>query len=346
MENGIRAAAAIGGAVLLLAGAACDGDGGNAAKPKPAERHLVFVEQKSLATESVWIADVDGDHPRRLTRGFAGVISPDGRTVAISRRGRGIYLISSGGGRVRRLTRRELQPRAWSPDGETLVATVASTTAVVELVAVERSSGRIRVIANGAIYGFDFSPSGDQLVYSRAPEATEQGICSDQFDLYVTDLSGGEPSRLTHDGLSAFPVWGSGGIAFSRFPAGLGFEDCIAPGIWTIDPDGSDEQPILERAPDAITMSGFYGLQPVAWLDDDQLLVGLRTETGNRGAVLDMRTHALSRFAGWADAASSDGAFAAGSGRDEKGAVISITRIGDDHRILTRRNACCPDWNR
>src|SRR5439155_20334534 len=111
-------------------------------------------------------------------------------------------------------------PQAWSPDGKTLIATRPKLLAVLELDAIDRSSGRVRVIASGSLYGFDFSPSGDELVYSRAPVATGQGPCGDQFDLYTVTLTGGKLGQLTHDGLSAFPRWGQSGIAFSRFPAG------------------------------------------------------------------------------------------------------------------------------
>ena len=79
----------------------------------------------------------------------------------------------------------------------------------------------MKTIAGGSLYGLDTSPDGKQIVYSRAPEATPQGICGDQFDLYVANLDGSGAKRITNDGLSAFPVWGAGGIAFTHFPGGL-----------------------------------------------------------------------------------------------------------------------------
>src|SRR5439155_696463 len=206
------------------------------ARPQPAERHLVYVAGETAAKANVWIADVNGAHPRKLGHGSIAVLSPDGRTVALSRPD-GIHLVSSSGKSDRRLTARHLQPRAWSSDGETLIATRSTPNAVVSLVAIERRSGRVRVIARGSLYGVDVSPKGDELVYSRAPEVTPDGICGDQFDLYVSKVDGGSPSRLTHDGLSAFPVWGSSGIAYSHFHTG-GVEDCWAAGLRTIDSDG------------------------------------------------------------------------------------------------------------
>jgi hypothetical protein len=340
MRRGIRAAA--GAAALLLAGVGCAGAG--TSDPRT-ERHLVYVRGDDLASASVWIADVNGARARRLARGFAGVVSPDGREVAVARRGKGIFLVSSDGKRERRLTARTLRPQAWSPDGETIVATAATSRSVYELAGIDARTGRSRVIARGSLYGFDFSPDGDEIVYSRAPEATFEGICGDQFDLYRAKLDEGAPSRLTHDGLSAFPTWGSSRIAFSRFPASSNLEDCAAPGIWTIDRDGSHLRPVIARAPDGIVLLGFYGLQPLAWLDDVRVLVGLRSDSGTEGAVVDTRSRKLRRLNDFADEASSDGRFSVGSGGDQQ-LGLSIVRIRDRRRIFHRADTCCPDWNR
>ena len=340
MRRALTAAATTGAALLLLATAACGGS-----QAQRAERHLVYIRGDGIADASVWIADADGGHPRRLARGFAAVLSPDGRSVAVARRGKGIFLVSSDGRRDRRLTARTLRPQAWSPDGETLVAIAATPRSVYELAAVDRRTGDSRAIARGSLYGFDFSPDGDELVYSRAPEATFEGICGDQFDLYVVDTTGGAPKRLTHDGLSAFPVWGAAGIAFSRFPSTGSPDDCGAPGVWTIDTDGSNERPVVARAPESITLAGYYGFQPLAWLDDEHVLVGLRTDSGTEGAVLDTKTRKLRRLGDYADLASSDGRFSVGSGGDQ-GLILSLLRLSDGHRVLLRKNACCPSWNR
>ena len=332
--------------VLAAAAAACSGGGGGDSKTAaPAQRHLVYVAGDTPKTASVWIANVDGTNGRRLTSGFVGILSPDGTTVAVQRARQGLFLVSSDGKRSRRLTPRPLRPQAWSPDGQTVYATATSGPAVTALEAVDRESGKSQTIASGSLYGFDISPDGDRIVYSRAPKPTDQGICGDQFDLYTADLDGGSPKRLTHDGLSAFPVWGGSKIAFSHFPGGQSLADCGAPGVWTVNPDGSAEKPIIRRAPDAITLLGYYGFQPIAWLDETRLLVGLRTATGTRGAVLDTGTKKMRQLNVFADEASSDGRYAVGAGGDE-GLVLSLVRTQDGHKVFTRKNACCPDWNR
>jgi DNA-binding beta-propeller fold protein YncE len=339
---------------LLVAATACSGGGGGSSKATaPAERHLTFVggelqatESQTSANASVWIADPDGSHAKKLTKGFIGLLSPDGLTVAVQRQGQGIFLVSSDGKQTRRLTAEpKVRPQAWSPDGKTLYVTADADQAVVRLAAIDRDSGDIKTIARGSLYGIDTSPDGKQIVYSRAPVATAQGICGDQFDLYVANLDGSNAKRITSDGLSAFPVWGDGGIAFTHFPGGFAVADCGAAGIGTIDPDGSNRRIVIARAPETLTLNGFYGLQPLGWLDDGKLLIGLRSDAGTEGAVLDLGTRKLRRLHEIADQASSDGGFSLGSGGDS-GNAVTIVRLSDGKRVFQRKDVCCPDWNR
>ena len=100
--------------VPLLA-AAC---GGGHAR---AEQHLVFVRGTESSNATVWIADGQGQHRHRLARGYAAVVSPDGRTIAVGR-GDGIHLVSSDGKDERNLTSTNLWPEAWSADGRWIIA--------------------------------------------------------------------------------------------------------------------------------------------------------------------------------------------------------------------------------
>jgi hypothetical protein len=332
------------GAVLVLAATGCSGSTNTGFAP-PAHGKLVYVAGESAATANVWVANSNGSHPRRLGRGSLAVLSPDGRTVALLRRS-GIYLESTSGGRQHLLVPRRLRPQAWTPDGTAVIATQAHGGAVVQLVAIDRASAKVRTIASGSLYGFSFSPNGDEMAYSRAPAATIDGICGDQFDVYKVKLSGGTPKRLTHDGVSAFPVWGRAGIAFSHFP-GSTQDDCASPGIWTMRDDGSHVSHVVDRSPAQFaTVTGRFGLEPLAWLDQKRILVGIRSLDGTQGAVLDTGTRDLRTLANYyVEEASRDGRFAVGSGGDS-GVDLSIIRIRDGREVFVRRNACCPDWNR
>jgi hypothetical protein len=156
------------------------------------------------------------------------------------------------------------------------------------LAVIDAHSGWSRVVARGVVDGFGFSPDGRRLVYARAPRKPGEDICA-RPDLYVVGLAGGARSRLTHDGRSGFAVWGPRRIAFMRLPRRLHPADCFAPGIWTMRADGQDVRPVIARAPRVLSRSGYYGLQPMACLRSGRLLVGVRSEWGQRGG--DARDH-------------------------------------------------------
>jgi len=331
-------------ALLLPALAACGGGGTHVVKP--AERHLTYLAGDDLAHATVWLANIDGSHARPLGRGSVAVLSPDGRSVGVLRKD-GIYVVSTHGSAARRLTSERLHPQAWSPDGKTLFASRPAPLSVLELDAVDTASGKVRVVASGSLYGFSFSPDGSKLIYSRAPVASGRGLCGDQFDLYVTKVSGGKSTRLTHDGVSAFPVWGPRGIAFARLPDDVDPQAaCSAPGIWTMKDDGSDVKPVIMRAPLLLSEDGLYGLEPLAWLDDSHIVAGIRTNGGTLGTVVNLRTHKLRAIRDFADTASSDGRYSVGGGGDGQTVHLSIVRLSDLHRIFRKVSACCPSWNR
>ena len=75
------------------------------------------------------------------------------------------------------------------------------------------------------------------------------------------------------------------------------------------------------------------------------MLIGLRSDSGTEGAVLDTGSKKLRRLNVFADEASSDGRFSVGSGGDPE-ISVSIVRLSDGKRVFVRRSVCCPDWNR
>src|ERR1044072_2798772 len=147
----------LGAIALLVAASACSGGGGGDDhqswnQAAPAERPLTFVggeleatERQTEAKSSVWIADPNGAHARKLTNGFVGLLSPDGKTGAVQRLGKGIFLVSSDGKETKELTAApQLRPQAWSPDGKYVYATADAGNAVVRLAAIDRDSGLVR----------------------------------------------------------------------------------------------------------------------------------------------------------------------------------------------------------
>ena len=320
-------------AVLALAALATAG----AAPADRIEGRLVYT--KGVGLETIWIADADGRHPRRLVRGSAGFVSPSGESVAFQR-GRHVYVIRSDGSGERRLAV-WTSALGWLPDSRVLALRGRT------LITIDAQDGRrrtlVRGIERGALYGWSVAPSGRFLAYALAPRATRNAICGDRMDLYVMSLAGGSPRRLTRDGRSAFPVWGRRFIAFSRIPR----DQCFAPGIWRMRPDGSDVQPLIARARRPFCcFGGYYGYRPYAWLADGRLVVGIRSEWGDEAALV--RGRSLRRLGPYVEDVSRDGRFFVGTLGGANGPYeIGIGHIGSRNaRVVARGNVCCPDWNR
>jgi hypothetical protein len=264
----IRRAALLCVAALLCTACMSSDGGGEAA----VEHHIVFNKGPWL-----WIADADGSDTRRLVRGRYGLVSPDGRSVAYGARD-GIHIVDSDGEEERGLVGRG-QAEAWLPDSLGLLAWENG------LVTVDAEDGDVDPVVPGLererLYGLDLSPDGKRIVYGLARRSTRWGILRDRIDIYVVPVAGGTPKRLTKDGLSAWPVWAEDGILFSRLPRG----NRLAPGIWRINADGTDQTPIVARAPPRHSRLGFYGYRPY-YGDERTTIIGLRTEWGDRAAVL------------------------------------------------------------
>lgn len=283
-------------AALLVAALIC-ASCASASQQENAAQYLVYTRAAGTASETIWIGDVDGRNMRALTRGYAPLVAPDGSKIAFHRcleeyercldaeASPGVYTIARTGGKPRLVTRGFAD--AWFPDSKHLLSAGAS------LVKTHAETGKSTVLARtpGQNYGWSFSPSGDEIVYAAALKENEAwGICRSTVDLFVVDADGGASRRLTRTGRSSDPVWGDDGIAFARH---LGKPRCYRPnpGIWRVQPDGSDMRAIVRVAPRRFAWNGYYGLRPYAWVPGRPLmLAGVRSEWGDELAVVDTRS--------------------------------------------------------
>src|SRR5207237_86893 len=98
-------------AAALVAAAACSTAGGVQGRRVV----LAYTKNADTTRQSVWVADRNGRHGRRLARGRAPVVSPDGSQVAFAGGCTGdppadctkLYVVSTGGGSPRLLGRAE-----------------------------------------------------------------------------------------------------------------------------------------------------------------------------------------------------------------------------------------------
>ena len=183
-------------------------------------------------------------------------------------------------------------------------------------------------------------PTGSSSSTRARPEATDQGICGDQFDLYVSKLDGSGAKRITSDGLSAFPVWGLVGSPSRTSPSRGAASPTAArrdrddPARWIESQDRGRPCARLDHAP------GFYGFQPLGWLGQSKLLIGLRSDVRHRGRRARPRHRKLRRLTSWPTrpraTAASPSATAATRTRSRSSGSRTATRPHAPGRLLPR----------
>jgi dipeptidyl aminopeptidase/acylaminoacyl peptidase len=228
---------------------------------------LAFTRYANAGNESVWFADADGSHPRRLApHGFNAMLSPDGRRVAylVATKRRDelpmLYVRSVARGKPRRIGRAFGR---WAPDSTHLAVSNSNTLQLVDV-----KSGERRRITSGHFYfvgGFSFAPDGTKLAYARDNGKVGPAYRSDIVVIRLSDLN---TTQLTRDGHSDNPVWGRGWIVYRSFHFA---------GSWSIGrlrlmrPDGSGKR-MLARG-DERTSQAQMGLDPLEFSDDGRRLL-------------------------------------------------------------------------
>lgn len=218
--------AGVPGAALARPTRASSAATGLVAPPGPGR--IAYVTSSETQPEPrVWTALANGAEPRLLGPGDEPLIAPNGSTVAAGLLGAGVEkgpslaLYPTAGGSPATfgsLATQSAMPVAWSPDSR-FVAVVLFSSAVKNVAKksglgiIDTSTGTLRTIASGIIYGASFAPDGsDRVVFGRATAQTLES----KVNLYVAAASGGALKRITSDGRSLNPVWGPRQIAYDR----------------------------------------------------------------------------------------------------------------------------------
>lgn len=173
----------------------------------------------------IYRATIAGGRPRLVVpgaRGGGGLdrprLSPDGRRVAFMRAqplGKwSINLVSRDGGGERQLSPPGLSASspAWSQDGKRIAFAVQGADGRWQIALVPAGGGKMRVLrdAGGSDSYPTWSPDGRRIAFVRQSGSAES--------IYVRDVAGGPPRRLTPPTLDAIqPAWSPRGdeIAFA-----------------------------------------------------------------------------------------------------------------------------------
>lgn len=189
------------------------------------------------------------------------VFAPDGNSIAFARlwrRGASIWLADLVGGAPRRVTpaRRGLYmlPGSFSPDGSALLATRFVGRRREEIVAVDLSTGEVETVLRHAAEPV-YSPDGTRFVLRRwRPLRRRDGTRTVSSDLFTTRADGTGLRRLTNTRFQdeAYPSWDPSGerLAFVRYLPELVESELIEIGVGAsvmqMNADGTCPREILE----------------------------------------------------------------------------------------------------
>jgi Tol biopolymer transport system component/DNA-binding winged helix-turn-helix (wHTH) protein len=206
----------------------------------------------------IYTAVIGGEKPLQLTENEADMDpawSPDGRQIAFSRvddaNRKILYLIPALGGLPRHIYTSQsalahhCNTMSWSPDGKFLAFSEAlENGARVRLSLLSLADLTARPLTSPRNQEFHcypaFSPDGASIAFASGPIGAVPG------DLFVVNLSGGQPLRLTSGNSGGPPAWTQDGTEIIYSSSAKG-----ASSLWRISASGGAPQRVAGAGADA-----------------------------------------------------------------------------------------------
>jgi hypothetical protein len=232
-----------------------------------AEARSALTYTRGSANPTVWLANANGRHPRRLGPGAQPLLSPSGSAVAATAIGSkgaalSIYRPGSSTQRYFSLSKINAVALAWSPDSRYLAVEldgVSTSGKGSGLDVIDTRTDSVTTIATGSACGASFAPRRpDRLVYAQAPGSF--ACLNGHVNVSTVTATGADSRQLTHDGLSLNPVWGPRSIAFDRATP-RGKAEAPAYQVWLMRSDGSRVRQVTHLKVDPLV----EGLVPLAF---------------------------------------------------------------------------------
>jgi Tol biopolymer transport system component/DNA-binding winged helix-turn-helix (wHTH) protein len=207
----------------------------------------------------IYVALVGGEKPLQLTendRDHDPMWSPDGRQIAFARfhdsdNQKSVYVIPALGGSERRVYTTvspiwaDCNAMDWSPDGKSLIFSESvddGTKARLSMLSLTDLTARPLTSPRNQEFDCDpvFSPDGTSVAFASGPTGPEPG------DLFVLNVAGGRPVRLTTGNSGGHPAWTQDGaeIVFASCQKGV-------QSLWRIPASGGMAQRVAGAGAEA-----------------------------------------------------------------------------------------------
>jgi TolB protein len=246
---------------------------GSASASFPGGTGRIVFERVVKGNRDLYSMTAAGQGMKRLTKTRAReedpAWSPDGKRILFTRGGRGIWLMTSAGNDVRRVTADGSDP-SWAPDGSRFAFVSRGDIFVGSI-----GSGPVSNITHTPLLedGPAWSPDGTRIAFVRSPDG-------EAYNLYVVEANGSGATQLAR-GLSddARPNWSPDGrrIAVWRRP----YPNYDRHYIWVINSNGSGAHRLTKSGRD----------QAPAWSPDGKRLVFASYRHGRTGEIYVMNVN-------------------------------------------------------
>jgi hypothetical protein len=261
----------------------------------PPAAHATLAFDTDPFVPEMWVSpNDDGTEAMAIGHGLVVSVSPNGEYLAyeprrdFERRALMIYDVDTGKRWSLVSHLRGASTFAWSPDSTMVAALRSPTYRGKRDLDVFHVRGGVRRIATGYFRGVSFSPDSTEVVFGRAVGPINPLSPERESDLVRASVSGGAITTLTHDGVSAWPLWGPRGkIAFVERAEGEGRPYGPQTDLYLLNAAGGR----VRRLTDSKVVPVATGLFPAVWSPSGAALVAnFFVNYREYGVVVDPRT--------------------------------------------------------